>query len=835
MKAVVMAGGEGSRLRPLTLHRPKPLVPVVNKPVMQHILELLARHGIHEIVVTLHYMADAIEEYFGNGSDFGVHLQYTVEDTPLGTAGSVKKAQEKLGNEPFLIISGDALTDVDLTALIRFHQQRHSMATLCLTRVESPLEYGVVITDRSGRIRRFLEKPEWSEVFSDTVNTGIYVLEPEVLDYMEPDRVYDWSGDIFPRMLKEKKPLFGHETPGYWCDIGSLYEYRRAQIDALQGKVKVEIPGTKRPDREIWVGPGTEIEPDVEIQEPVLIGAGCRIKRGAVIEEFSVIGDNCIVGAGTRIVGGILFNGVYLGDHARVRAGIIGPHSILSRGTSVEEGAVLGDRVRLHPNSSVATRVKIWPDKTVEPSAVVNSTFVWGPTWTTTLFADNRVSGLANIQITPELATKLATAYGAYLGRRRTVVISRDTHPASRMIKRAMISGLMAAGVNVQDLRAVPKPVISYTINKMGADGGVHVYMSGPDPQQLSIEFFNSEGVPYGKSAQRKIENIIAREDYRRADYNEVGTLDYRPKAVDYYTDGLVHFIRSHSAAPHRYQLVIDCAYGSAALIVPPVLGRLGCELITLNAFPDARKQQQAGTEHADYIEALGTIVPTLHADLGAVIGDDGETLALVDERGRALDGHLLLAIACMLALQAKPGAEVAVPVTAPSVIEALAERYGGRVVRTKSDYVSLMDHAVQHKETTAFAGDVQGRFIVPQFQPAADAIAGLAWLLEMMARQGISLGELAERVPSFSLNHQAVPCPGERKGEIMRLLSEEVASEKAEFLDGIKVYGDDSWVLVKPDASEPHFHVYAESGSPEEAQRLINVFRQRIETLSSK
>jgi mannose-1-phosphate guanylyltransferase / phosphomannomutase len=836
MKAVVMAGGEGSRLRPLTLHRPKPLVPVVNKPVMQHILELLAHHGIRDIVVTLHYLAEEIEEYFGDGSEFGVNLEYTVEDTPLGTAGSVKKAQHLLRDDTFLIISGDALTDVDLTALIQYHRERRSLATLCLTRVESPLEYGVVITDNAGRIRRFLEKPEWSEVFSDTVNTGIYVLEPEVLDYMEPEKVYDWSGDIFPQILKEKKPLYGHETPGYWCDIGSLYEYRRAHMDVLQGKVNVNIPGTRRPDRDIWVGPGSEIEPDVVVQEPALIGSGCRIKRGTVIEEFSVIGDNCIVGPNARVVGGILFNGVYLGEQSRVRAGIIGPHSILSRGTAVEEGAVLGDRVRLQKNASVATRVKIWPDKMVEPGASVNSTFVWGPTWTTTLFADNRVSGLANIQITPELATKLATAYGAFLGRRRTVVISRDTHPASRMIKRAMIAGLMAAGVNVQDLRAVPKSVISYTINKLGVDGGLHVYMSGPDPQQVSIEFFNSEGVPYGKNAQRKIENILGREDFRRADYNEVGTLDYRPKAVDYYTDGLVHFIRSHASTPRRYQLVVDCAYSSAALVVPPVLGRLGCELVTLNAFPDARKQQQAGAEQEDYVDALSTIVPTLHADLGAVIGGDGETLTLVDEKGRALDGNVLLAIACMLAFQAKPGAEVAVPVTAPSVIEELAVRFGGQVVRTKSDTVSLMDHAVQHKEATAFAGDVQGRFVVPQFQPAADAIGALAWLLEMMARQGTSLGELAERIPTFTVDHQAVPCPGERKGEIMRLLSEQVAAEKAEFLDGIKVYGDaSSWVLVKPDASEPHFHVYAESGSREEAQRLIDAYRQRIETLSSK
>src|SRR5947209_701855 len=240
MKAVVMAGGEGSRLRPLTVHRPKPLVPVVNKPVMQHIVELLKRHGITEIVVTLHYLAEEIESYFGDGSDFGVSLRYTVEDTPLGTAGSVKKAHDLLRDDTFLIISGDALTDINLTEFIRLHREREAEASICLVRVENPLEYGVVITDEEDRIRRFLEKPEWSEVFSDTVNTGIYCIEPSVLETMKAETIYDWSGDIFPRMLKERKGLYGFQVSGYWCDIGSLSAYRQAQIDVLRGKVEVE-------------------------------------------------------------------------------------------------------------------------------------------------------------------------------------------------------------------------------------------------------------------------------------------------------------------------------------------------------------------------------------------------------------------------------------------------------------------------------------------------------------------------------------------------------------------------------------------------------------------
>ena len=193
MKAVVMAGGAGSRLRPLTVDRPKPMVPIVNKPVMSHILDLLKRHGITDVVITLHYMAETIQDYFGDGQGLGMKIQYSIEETPLGTAGSVKQAQAML-DEPFVVISGDAVTDIDLSAVCQYHQDKGSLATLTLYRVANPLEYGVVIIDSEGRIKQFLEKPSWGEVISDTVNTGIYVLQPEVLDYFEPEVSFDFSG-----------------------------------------------------------------------------------------------------------------------------------------------------------------------------------------------------------------------------------------------------------------------------------------------------------------------------------------------------------------------------------------------------------------------------------------------------------------------------------------------------------------------------------------------------------------------------------------------------------------------------------------------------------------
>src|SRR6185503_4116796 len=226
MKGVIMAGGFGTRLRPLTYNLPKPMVPVANRPIMQRIVELLKKHGINDQLGLLYFQPDSIKNYFGDGKNFGVKIGYQGAEGDLGTAGSVKLGQPMIGKERFMVISADILTDFDLSAAIKFHESRKAMATLILTRVENPLAFGVVITDKEGRITRFLEKPSWGEVFSDTVNTGIYILEPEVLDLI-PEKVdFDFSKNLFPHMLKNGMPLYGYIAQGYWADIGNLDQYR---------------------------------------------------------------------------------------------------------------------------------------------------------------------------------------------------------------------------------------------------------------------------------------------------------------------------------------------------------------------------------------------------------------------------------------------------------------------------------------------------------------------------------------------------------------------------------------------------------------------------------
>ena len=248
-----MAGGEGTRLRPLTSNQPKPMVPIVGKPCMEHIVELLKEHGFDDIVVTLAFMPQAIRGYFGAGESHGVSIRYSVEESPMGTAGSVKLAEDAL-DESFLVISGDALCDIDLGALVRFHEEKEALVTIGLKSVDNPLEFGIVVTDEDGRIERFLEKPSWGQVFTDTINTGIYVLDPEVLRHVPEGRPFDFSKELFPLLLEMGRPLYGYVADGYWQDIGNLDQFRQANFDALDEKRRAERRRDQAPRQRLGGG-----------------------------------------------------------------------------------------------------------------------------------------------------------------------------------------------------------------------------------------------------------------------------------------------------------------------------------------------------------------------------------------------------------------------------------------------------------------------------------------------------------------------------------------------------------------------------------------------------
>src|ERR687898_1651617 len=411
MKAIIMAGGQGTRLRPLTSDQPKPMIRIVNLPCMEHIVNLLSRHGITDIAVTLQFMPEEIQDYFGDGSEWGVNMRYSIEDAPAGTAGSVKMAEQQLDleGERLLIISGDALTDADLTQLARFHEEKGAEVTMALKSVENPLDFGIVITEEDGRISRFLEKPAWGQVFSDTVNTGIYLVEPSVMDEIpDPEEgEYDFSKDLFPKLLDQDRPLYGFVTDAYWEDIGTLEQYASAQRDVLDGEVRdVRPPGTRLREN-IYVGQRAQVD-DEELEGPVVIGDNARIDESAEISPYTVIGNNVVIAAGATVERSIIAEGTYIGEGADLIDTLVGRNSYVQARARILERSALGDDVIVGEGATISPAVKVYPHKTIESGANVTQSLIYETMGLRTVFKGGVVTGKFNADLTPEFVIRLS-------------------------------------------------------------------------------------------------------------------------------------------------------------------------------------------------------------------------------------------------------------------------------------------------------------------------------------------------------------------------------------------------------------------------------------------
>jgi mannose-1-phosphate guanylyltransferase / phosphomannomutase len=371
MKAVIMAGGKGTRLRPLTSNQPKPMIPITNVPCMEHVVKLLKRHGFEDMLATLQFMPEYIRDYFGNGSGWGVEMEYSVEDDPLGTAGSVKFAQDRL-RERFVVVSGDVLTDADLGKAVSFHEERGAEITLVLKEVEDPSEFGIVVVDdEDGRVRRFLEKPEEGEVFSYTANTGIYVVEPVVLEHIPEGREHDFSEDLFPEFLEEGRPMYGYVMEGYWQDIGNIGQYMDANRAVLDGKVEGVLPPGEQPREGVYVGRG-EVEAEVgALEGPVVLGSGVRIAPDARVGPGSVLGPNVSVESGASVVGSIVAEGSSIGEGAELDGALVGRSCRVGSGARLLEGSALGDEVGVGEEATVEPGVSVYSGKHIESGADV--------------------------------------------------------------------------------------------------------------------------------------------------------------------------------------------------------------------------------------------------------------------------------------------------------------------------------------------------------------------------------------------------------------------------------------------------------------------------------
>ena len=822
-----MAGGEGTRLRPLTSNQPKPMVPIVGKPCMEHILELLREHGLTDVVVTVAFLPQAIRGYFGEGDTLGMQIGYSVEESPLGTAGSVRLAAKQL-DETFLVISGDALCDVDLGALIAFHKERGAAVTIGLKAVDNPLEFGIVVTDEEGRIERFLEKPSWSQVFSDTINTGIYVLEPEVLTHVPTDRPYDFSKELFPYLLEMGRPLYGYVMDGYWQDVGDLDQYRQANFDALEQNVRLNIPGI-RIRGNVWLGEGVEIGDLDQIEGPSYIGNYCRVAPGATVGPHTVLSNTVTLRERTRTTRSVIDASTHIGRSCLIEGAIIGRSCDIRAHVRIHEGVAIGDEVTIGSESVIMPGVRIYPYKEVESGSHILESVIWESRASPRLFGKDGVSGLVNVDLTPEVAVRIAAALGTALKRGARVVASRESAPACRMIKRAMISGFTSAGLEIADLRVLPAAVARHLLKSEGYEAGFHVGTSQADPEVVQIRFFEQPGIQLSPALQKEIEKNYTRGELRRVGFADIGTISYPARVRESYAQDLLAGVDAEAIRARGYRLVVDYGFSAASFVLPLLLGPLGVEAVSAHGFTTDRTDSGSKLLR----EAIGQVkqlVPAVSADLGVILDRAAERLYIVDERGREIPvEQSLLLFLRLIGTDGRRG-KLAFPITVTSQVDKLLEGSGLEVVRTPASLADLTKAAAE--DGVIFAGAVGGGYVFPEFLPAYDAVASLCKLLELLAPVRRPLSELVADLPEPTLVHRQLPCPWALKGVVMRVLTERLRDRELDLLDGIKVFDERGWAQVLPDPDEPVVHIYAEGRTKEDSKALEAEYHEMVEEI---
>ena len=366
MKAVILVGGEGTRLRPLTYSMPKTMVPILNRPFLEHMLKYMKSHSIDDVVLALCYLPDHIRDYFGDGSDHGVKLTYAVESSPLGTAGAVKNVAQHL-DETFFVFNGDVFTDMNLTAMLETHRKKSAKATIALTPVDDPTMYGVVETDTNSRIKRFIEKPKREAVTSNMINAGTYILEPDLLDHIPANQSYTFEHGLFPLLLEHRDPFYSFNSHGYWIDIGTPSKYIQVNNDLLTGEIATHFPGSLY-SKTVWVEEGCRIHPKANIEGPAVIGRNCVIETQAHIKGPAVIGPDCYISAGSLVEKSIVWHNVSIGKGAKLRQCIVADAVSIGESCEIADGCIIGNKVYIEQNTRLAPNIQVMPGEKVSAS-----------------------------------------------------------------------------------------------------------------------------------------------------------------------------------------------------------------------------------------------------------------------------------------------------------------------------------------------------------------------------------------------------------------------------------------------------------------------------------
>ena len=555
---------------------------------------------------------------------------------------------------------------------------------------------------------------------------------------------------------------------------------------------------------------------------PLAIGDYAKIEAGAQLREYTVVGSNVVVKEGAFLHRAVVHNNVYVGRGATLRGCVIGKNTDVMGSARIEEGAVIGDECVIEPDAYVSAGVKVYPFKTIEAGAVVNTSVIWESRGQRTLFGPRGVSGLVNVEITPELCVRLASAYATTLRKGTTVTTSRDVSRAARALKRAVHGALNASAINVVDLEAQPLPVARFETGRSDCGGGIALRTTPGNPQSIDIIFMDAHGADLSQSAQRRLERVYSRQEYRRAFPARSPELTYLPRIIESYTDELLRCIDMSGVREAGLKVVADCAGGTASLVLPALLGRIGVDVLTVNNRLDEASPTQSLAQIRAGLQRLSELVSSSRADFGVRFDPVGERMTLVDDTGALVSDDRALLVVLDLVAAERRGGRAALPVTTTRVAEQVGRFHGVTIDWTPTSLRGLYEAAAA--DDVIFAGDGRGGFVVPEFSRSIDGLAAFARLLGLVARTRLTLSQIEDRIPEAHLLRRSIPTPWVAKGMVMRTVVEAAGDREIDTTDGVRVIEPGrGWILVLPDPSEAVTHLWAEGGDADQAGALLD------------
>ncbi len=828
MKAVVMAGGFGTRIQPLTHSRPKPMLPIMNRPMMEHTMMMLKDLGITEFIVLLYFKPEIIQDYFGDGSEFGIKITYVIPDDDYGTAGAVKLAQEHIGDDNFIIISGDLVTDFDFKKLFDFHKAKKSKLSIGLTSVENPLQFGVVIANEDDEIEKFLEKPSWGEVFSDTINTGIYIIESEILNYIPKNENFDFGKDLFPLLMKKDVTLMGYNLEGYWRDVGNPESYREVYEDILNDRVKFDISGYKKmyPDGVLYSPVEYKLDKSIEIIGTVVLDENVILKKGVKLNNV-VIGKNVTINEGSKIRNSIFWEDITIGKNAKFDNTLVCNNNIINKNVTAKAGLILAQGCEVGELAVFEQDVIIWPDKKIEAASIVSHSLILGNKYKNSIFENGSVSGKSNIELSCEMATKLAEAFASQLPIGSKIIIGTDKDRGSKMLKRAFLGGVLSAGVDVVDIEDSPPSVLRYALaNDDTLFGGAHFKRSVIDSISAEITLFNEEAIRVDNESSKKIEKAFFTENFRRVEYSKIGKIHEiinREKCIAY-RDAIVKKIDHEIIKCGGFKVVIDVMHGTTSELIPTLLNYFGVENIVLNAYYDEKKLSNIKVLESEGKLNVSKIVKTLNYDMGILLYPNAQKIILVTEDGKILDKiQTLYIVLSLFNLEAdkENKKKVLLPTWAPDI-----KNFPNLIIES-GKYTNFKASQMMQYDLVA---TVDGNFSFGEFGYTRDAIYSSFKIMELLNCHNIELSKLVSSIDSFYYRRFKIDCVQALKGKMMRKFLEDSKDKKSSTVDGVKIWENKTdWILMIPDQHSEHLNIYIQAIDDKSGEELYDKYSAKI------